>query len=91
MVRMRGVWQRQTCGHGICGVVWLLLILLPALGHAEQFTGTVVGISDGDTLNVLRGGKRSRSGCMAWTRRKRRRPSAPAPNSSPVSWRLATR
>ena len=57
MVRMRGVWQRQTRGHGIGGVVWLLLILLPALGHAEQFTGKVVGISDGDTLNVLRAGK----------------------------------
>ena len=57
MVRMRGVWQRQTCGHGVCGVVWLFLVLLPALGHAEPFTGTVVGISDGDTLNVLRAGK----------------------------------
>ena len=57
MVRMRDVWQRQTRGHGIGGVVWLLLILLPALGHAEQFTGKVVGISDGDTLNVLREGK----------------------------------
>jgi len=40
--------------------VWLLLVLVPALGHAEQFTGTVVRISDGDTIGVLRGGKEVR-------------------------------
>jgi Staphylococcal nuclease homologue len=27
------------------------------LGYAEQFTGKVVGISDGDTLSILREGK----------------------------------
>ena len=30
---------------------------VPILVHAEQFTGTVVGISDGDTISVLRQGK----------------------------------
>ena len=30
---------------------------LPLLVHAEQFTGKVVGISDGDTISVLREGK----------------------------------
>ena len=39
------------------GVVWLLLVALPILVHAEQFTGKVVGISDGDTISVLREGK----------------------------------
>jgi endonuclease YncB( thermonuclease family) len=36
------------------GVFWLLV---PLLVSADQFTGTVVGISDGDTINVLREGK----------------------------------
>jgi micrococcal nuclease len=31
--------------------------MFPILVHAEQFTGKVVGISDGDTLSVLREGK----------------------------------
>jgi micrococcal nuclease len=39
------------------GVVWLLLMVVPVLVHAEQFTGKVVGLSDGDTLSVLRAGK----------------------------------
>ena len=39
------------------GVVWLLLMAWPILGYAEQFTGKVVGISDDDTLSVLRAGK----------------------------------
>jgi endonuclease YncB( thermonuclease family) len=30
---------------------------MPLLGDAEQFTGKVVGISDGDTISVLREGK----------------------------------
>jgi endonuclease YncB( thermonuclease family) len=37
--------------------VWLFLITGPMLVHAEQCTGTVVGISDGDTISVLREGK----------------------------------
>ena len=41
----------------VLGVVWLLLGALPILVYAEQFTGKVVGISDGDTLSVLREGK----------------------------------
>ena len=35
----------------------LVLLLLPALSDAEIFTGKVVGISDGDTITVLRDGK----------------------------------
>src|SRR5437867_1132760 len=35
----------------------LLLMAMPILVHAEQFTGKVVGISDGDTISVLREGK----------------------------------
>jgi micrococcal nuclease len=38
-------------------MVWLLLVVLPVLVHAEQFTGKVVGISDGDTISVLHEGK----------------------------------
>lgn len=38
-------------------LVLLWLSLVPAPTHAEQFTGKVVGISDGDTVSVLREGK----------------------------------
>jgi micrococcal nuclease len=57
MVSIRRVWQRHTRHNLASGVVWLLLMALPILVHAEQFTGKVVGISDGDTISVLREGK----------------------------------
>jgi Staphylococcal nuclease homologue len=38
----------------VLGVLW---ILVPLLAYADQFTGMVVGILDGDTIRVLRGGK----------------------------------
>jgi endonuclease YncB( thermonuclease family) len=50
-------WQRHTRLHMAHGVVWLLLMALPILVYAEQFTGKVVGISDGDTISVLRESK----------------------------------
>ena len=37
-------------------VCFAVLLVLPVLG-AEQFVGKVVGISDGDTLSVMRAGK----------------------------------
>src|SRR5207247_5883541 len=52
-----GVWQRYRRLHVVQSVVWLLLMVAPVLVHAEQFTGKVVGISDGDTISVLREGK----------------------------------
>ena len=51
------VWQRHRRLHLMPSVVWLLLMAMPVLVHAEQFTGKVVGISDGDTMSVLREGK----------------------------------
>jgi micrococcal nuclease len=57
MVRMLRVWQRHRRLHVTYGVVWLLLMTWPLLVHAEQFTGKIVGISDGDTISVLRKGK----------------------------------
>ena len=56
MNRFRG-WKCHRHLSVVPGVVWLLLMNLPALVHAEQFTGKVVGISDGDTLSVLREGR----------------------------------
>jgi endonuclease YncB( thermonuclease family) len=47
-------WQRSRRLQVAYGVVWLLLMVVPLLGYTEQFTGKVVGISDGDTLSVLR-------------------------------------
>jgi endonuclease YncB( thermonuclease family) len=38
-------------------MVWLLLLAVPILVHAEQLTGKVVGISDGDTISVIRESK----------------------------------
>jgi micrococcal nuclease len=37
--------------------VFLWCVLGPGLACAEPFTGKVVGISDGDTLSVMRAGK----------------------------------
>ena len=51
------VWPRHTPLSLAPHVMWLLLLSLPLLVHAEQFTGTVVGVSDGDTISVLRQGK----------------------------------
>jgi micrococcal nuclease len=51
------VGQRYTRLSMVPGIVCLLLLVVPVLGHAEQFTGKVVGISDGVTLSVLRDGK----------------------------------
>jgi endonuclease YncB( thermonuclease family) len=57
MVSLLRVWQRARRLQVSYGAVWLLLMALPILVHAEQLTGTVVGISDGDTISVLREGK----------------------------------
>ena len=57
MGRLLHVCQRQRGLHVASYVWWLLLVMFPILVHAEQFTGKVVGISDGDTLSVLREGK----------------------------------
>ncbi len=40
--------------------VFLLLLLLPHLSFAASFTGKVVGVSDGDTIKVMRNGKAER-------------------------------
>ena len=48
----------RWCSVGMCAaVVALWCMLAPLLASAEQFTGKVVGISDGDTISVLRDGK----------------------------------
>jgi endonuclease YncB( thermonuclease family) len=47
------VTRWRSCVYGL-GVLW---VLVPLLGYAEQFTGKVVGIGDGDTISVLREGK----------------------------------
>jgi micrococcal nuclease len=47
--------QRGVALYAAVMVLWCLLT--PLLAFAEQFTGKVVGISDGDTLSVLREGK----------------------------------
>jgi hypothetical protein len=54
MVSIYRVWRRPLHLHVTQGVVWLLLIAVPMLVYAEQFTGKVVGVSDGDTISVLR-------------------------------------
>jgi micrococcal nuclease len=55
---MRHVLEVRRCDVGLYGVVVVLWCMLAPLGaSADQFTGKVVGISDGDTLSVLREGK----------------------------------
>ena len=50
-----GVYRRGVCASAVPVVLWLVLV--PLLAYADQFTGKVVGISDGDTISVLREGK----------------------------------
>jgi endonuclease YncB( thermonuclease family) len=57
MLNMLRVRQRQRSLRVASRVVWLLLIAVPILVQAAQCTGNVVGISDGDTISVLREGK----------------------------------
>jgi micrococcal nuclease len=45
----------RHCYPTVALVLWLVCV--PLLAAAEQFTGKVVGISDGDTISVLREGK----------------------------------
>jgi micrococcal nuclease len=55
---MRHVPDVRRCGVGLYAVVMFLwCVLAPWGASAEQFTGKVVGISDGDTISVLREGK----------------------------------
>jgi hypothetical protein len=61
MVSILRVWQCHRRLHVTYSMVWLFLMASPILVHAEQFTGKVVGISDGDTISVLREGKAVRS------------------------------
>jgi endonuclease YncB( thermonuclease family) len=43
----------RSCAY-VLGVLW---VLVPLLVYADQFTGKVVGIADGDTISVLHEGK----------------------------------
>jgi endonuclease YncB( thermonuclease family) len=55
---MSGVPEVRRCGVDLCAAVVALWCVLAPLGaSADQFTGKVVGISDGDTISVLREGK----------------------------------
>jgi micrococcal nuclease len=55
---MSGVPDVRRRGVGLyAAVVVLWCVLAPLLASAEQFTGKVVGISDGDTISVLREGR----------------------------------
>jgi endonuclease YncB( thermonuclease family) len=55
---MRGVLYVRRRDVGLyAAVVVLWCLLVPLSAAADQFTGKVVGISDGDTISVLREGK----------------------------------
>ena len=51
------VWPRRPPRFLPPHVLWLLVLTVPLVVHAELFTGTVVGISAGDTIRVVRQGK----------------------------------
>jgi endonuclease YncB( thermonuclease family) len=46
-----------SCRRSLSYAFATLWVLVPFLVYAEQFTGKVVSISDGDTLSILREGK----------------------------------
>jgi micrococcal nuclease len=49
--------KRIMCSRYAAVPLVLWLVFVPLLAAAEPFTGKVVGISDGDTISVLREGK----------------------------------
>ena len=54
---------------------------------AEDFTGRVVSISDGDTISVMHNGQaRKRSGSMGLTLQKKDNPSGIGPSNSHQTW-----
>src|SRR5215471_17826004 len=55
---MSGIFDVRRCDVALYAAVVVLWCMLAPLGaSADQFTGKVVGISDGDTIKVLREGK----------------------------------
>jgi hypothetical protein len=63
---LRHGWQHSRRLQVAYGVVWFLRMAEPILGYAEQCTGKVVGISDGDTLSVLHEGRDWSFSSAAW-------------------------
>ena len=55
MSRVLSVHKRGVYAFAVLAVLWFLLA--PLVASADQFTGKVVGILDGDTISVLREGK----------------------------------
>src|SRR2546423_1753128 len=47
-------WRDAALG-AVLAVLWCMLV--PLLVYAEEFTGKVVGVYDGDTISVLREGR----------------------------------
>ena len=43
----------------VCAI-WVALLVCPTLASAEDFTGKVVGVADGDTITVMRQGRGER-------------------------------
>jgi hypothetical protein len=91
---MPHVWQRYRRLQVAYGVVWLLLMALPILVYAEQFTGKVVGISDGDTIlerprSRLGIGPRGMVGHSGARRRRTRAMRLRSPSSRPAGGRRA--
>jgi micrococcal nuclease len=56
-VSVFSVWRCHVRLPMVSLLVWLLLVVWLILVHAEPFSGKVVGLSDGDTISVLREGK----------------------------------
>ncbi len=64
--------------------LFLSFTLFAAQTLAADFTGRVVGVSDGDTITVMHNGKASASGCTVLTALRSTKPSGNALNSSPL-------
>jgi len=62
----------------------LVLFLIPSL--LQAFEGKVVGISDGDTIKVLKNGKQVKIRLAAIDCPEKKQPYGRKPNSSPQIW-----
>ena len=50
-------WLPETSRRASATLLLLCCLLVPLVAVGDEFTGRVVGISDGDTISVLRDGK----------------------------------
>src|SRR5215471_21298918 len=84
----KGLCRSSRYTYAMTRRLFLLALAATSL-LAEDFTGRVVGISDGDTIRVLHEGRAERVRLWGLTGRRAGNPGARGPSSSAATWRSA--